>query len=180
MAIIVKILQNTEQDACVKVKADSSGGTATITREMLCYHPKLHSCTPSTEPVDRFQDYDPEKSILTIRTMQWSGYSQDNGQGRLYRGNTLDLEHTIASFCVGDTCQYEFLGQEMVAEREYDNEDITVELSGEITMWIKLRKINFSNYSGEDAYYGVYEDNTRLGPKQSYQDQLDQVFGDKP
>lgn len=179
MAIIVKILQNSEQDACVKVKADSSGGTAKITKEMLCYRPKLHSCTPSTDSVDRFQDFD-EKSIMTIRTMQWSGYTQEGGSGRIYRGDTLDLEHQIMSFCVGDTCQYEFLGQEMVADREYDLDDFTVELAGEMTLWIKLRKQNFKNYSGETAYYGVYEDDTRLGPKEQYQQQLEQAFGDKP
>lgn len=176
MAIIVKILQNSEQDACIKVKSDASGGTFTLTKEMLCYRPKIHTCAISTDQQDRFQNFN-EKSVFTLRTMQWSGYTQEGGHGRIYRSATQDLEHEIASFCVGDTCQYEFMGQEMVADGEYDNEDMTFVLEGEITMWIKLRKTNFINYSGEYADYGVYEDETKLGPKDSYSEQLKQVFG---
>ena len=81
------------------------------------------------------------------------------------------------SFCVGDTCQYEFMGQEMVADTEYDNENMTVVLEGEMTLWIKIRKTNFKNYSGEYAWYGQYEDETKLGPKDEYKEQLKQVFG---
>ena len=176
MAIIVKILQNGEQDACIKVKSDSAGGSATITKEMLCYRPVIHTATPSTDQKDRFQDYD-EKSLFSIRSMQWSGYTQENSHGRIYRSDTQDLEHEIMSFCVGDTCQYEFMGQEMVADTEYDNENMTIVLEGEMTLWIKIRKTNFKNYSGEYAWYGQYEDETKLGPKDEYKEQLKQVFG---
>ena len=178
MAIIVKILQNSEQDACIKVKSDSAGGTITIPKEDFCYriNPNDHSGNLVKDPKYRFQDSN-EKSLVTIRSMQWSGYTQENSHGRIYRGTTLDLEHEIMSFCVGDTCQYEFMGQEMVADSEYGTDDLTVELQGEMTLWIKLRKTNFVNYSGEYAWYGQYEDETKLGPKDEYAEQLKQVFG---
>lgn len=176
MAILVKILQNSEQNACIKIKSDSSGGSVTITKDMLCYRPKMYTCTPSTDAKDRFQDYD-EKTEFTIRVMQWSGYTQENSRGRIYRTATQDLEHQITCFCVGDTCQYEFMGQEMAPECEYSNEDMTVILEGEMTVWIKLRKTGFIHYSGEYADYGQYEDESKLGPKDEYMDQLEQVFG---
>lgn len=174
--IIVKLLQNTEQDTCIKIKTDTAGGQITITKEMLCYRPKLHSCTPSTDEKDRFQDYT-DQSTFHIRNMQWSGYAQGVG-GRVYRGSTLDLEHMIMSFCVGDTCQYEMMGQELAPEREYDQDDLTFDIGGEMTIWLKLRKSGFKNYGDETAYYGAYEDNTRLGPKEQYEQQLKQAFGE--
>lgn len=178
MAIIVKILQNSEQDACVKVKSDSAGGTISLTKDDLCYRadPNDYSGKIVKDERRRFQNFS-DKSLITIRSMQWSGYTQEDSHGRIYRGDTLDLEHEVMSFCVGDTCQYEFMGQEMVADGEYGNENLTIELKGEMTVWIKLRKTNFANYSGEYAWYGQYEDDSKFGPKDEYAAQLKQVFG---
>jgi len=164
MAAIIKILQNSEQDATIKVKTDSSGGSATITKEMLCYRPKPHSCEPSTDAKDRFQDFN-ERSCFSIRAAQWGSRSQDGTGGVIYRSDTHDLEHEITAFCAGDTCQYDFLGQDLPADCEYDNEDMTVEIEGELTMYLRLRKTGFINYAGEYATYGAFEDDTKLGPK---------------
>lgn len=143
MAVIVKVLRNAKESACVKIKSDTSGGTAQITKEMLCYKPQVESCTIDTsDQQSRFGNYD-DKSSMYIRGAQWCGFSQDGSGARIYRGSTLDLEHLVISCCVGDTCQCEFYGQEMPADWEYQHEDITVECHGEMIIWLNLRKSNF-------------------------------------
>lgn len=170
MTVLIKVLQNTEQDACIKIKSDSSGGSATLTREMLCYKPAPQTMTIDTSDAStRFQDVDDRRSGFTIRTAQWSGTVQDGSNIKIYRGDTQDLEHLIAAMCVGDTCQYEFMGQEMCCENEYDRMDMTFVVNGEIVMWLKIRKSQFKSYAGEYASYGAYEDDTKLGPNDRYQ-----------
>lgn len=163
MATIVKILKNTELDAAIKVKSDSSGGEAIITKEMLCYKPDDESCAPGVGY--KFQDIT-DRSYMLVTDMHWSGFNQD-GHGRMFRGGD-DLEHQIMAFCVGDTCQLDMQGQDAVPECEYRKEDIKFVLEGEMSLWLRIRKRNFANYSAEYASYGVYEDDTKRGPKDGY------------
>lgn len=146
MTVIVKVLRNTKDSAFVKIKSDVNGGTAQITKEMLCYLPQTESFViDMSDQKTRFGDYNDNSSIY-IRGAQWSGFSQEGAGARIYRGLTLDLEHLVISCCVGDTCQCEFYGQEMPADWEYKHEDITVECHGEMVIWLNLRKSNFSHY----------------------------------
>lgn len=167
MAAVIKVLKNSELEAIIKVKSDSEGGTVKLTKEMLCYRPQPFTCViDESDMKQRFEDVG-DRSEIAILAMQWSGFSQE-GAGRIYRGDTLDLEHQVASFCVGDTCQYEFLGDEMVSEHEYSRDDLTFELKGEVTVWVKLRKYRFVHYSGEYATYGAFEDDSQRGPYDRY------------
>ncbi len=168
MAILAKVLKNTELDAVLKIKSDKDGGSITITKEMLCYRPADQRCVIDDKSI-RFQDY-VDKSSMSIVCMEWAGYTQD-GSGRLYRGGK-DLEHTIATFCVGDTCQGDFQGQEMTPDIEYNRENLEFEFVGEITLWIRLRKRDFKNYAGEYATYGAFEDDSKRGPVKWYEDLL--------
>ncbi len=54
-----------------------------------------------------------------------------------------------------------------------------------MSLWLRIRKRNFANYSAEYASYGVYEDDTKRGPKDGYdngepQQQNDRMLIDPP
>lgn len=163
MAAIVKVLRNTELDASIKIKTDGDA-TAVITKEMLCFKPDPITCKiDETNESSRFQQLKPT-SGLNILKMQWSGKSQE-GHAVIYRGPTHDLEHQIMSVCVGDTCQFDLEGQDHTPDVEYYQDDIEFEITGSVTFYIRLRKVDYNHFAGEYGDYGAYEDDNVLGPK---------------
>ena len=167
MAVIVKLLRNTELTTTIKIKSDAQGGQVDVTKELLCFKPEKGSC--KSDESQRFQEVT-DKSEFNILSMQWAGHNQE-GSGRLYRGGT-DLEHEIMSFCVGDTCQLDLEGQENAPDIEYNTEDMTFQLTGELTIYLRIRKHFFKNYSGEHASYGAFEDESVPGPAESHKDDV--------
>lgn len=161
MAVIVKLLRNTELTATLKIKSDAQGGQVTVTRDMLCYKPEPVTCKIVNDEKYRFQKVK-ENSDFNIINMQWAGYSQE-GSGRIYRGGTV-LDNEILSFCVGDTCQLDLEGQENAPDIEYNTEDMTFAIKGELTIYMRVRKHHYLNYSGEHASYGAFEDESVPGP----------------
>lgn len=159
MTAEIKLLQNNENEAHIKIKNESGDDTTTLKLSKLVYKPKTDdfSFDIDDRPQSKFQDVTDHVNV-SIRAAQWSGTSQD-GNCVIKRGGKF-----VMGFCVGDTCQYEFMGQDMVADQEHANEDITFELHGNITIWMKLRKHGYINHV-ETGTYGVYDNETKVGSK---------------
>lgn len=163
MSVISKLMRNVQLQAHIKIKSDEQGGSVTITKQQLTYKPGKNCQFDSKQ--FKFQDVT-DKSEIDILDMQWSGWTGTNGT--ITRGGQ-DLQHTIAYFTVGDTTQLQLEGQTNICDHEYNRQDITFNLTGPMTIWIRLRKRNFKSYSGQYASYGAFEDDSRRGPYQKYQ-----------
>lgn len=157
MTAEIKLLQNNENEAHIKIKNESGSGTITLELSDLVYKPVTDDFSFEIDRDQQFQDVTDHVNV-SIRAAQWSGTSQD-GNCVIKRGGKF-----VMGFCVGDTCQYEFMGQDMVADQEYADKDIEFDLHGNITIWIKLRKHGYINHV-ETGTYGVYDDETKVGRK---------------
>ena len=163
----LKIIKNTEQEVCIKIVAGESVdevNEVTLDFESLCFKPDQETLAISTEGSDRFQEIDPNFPVtVSMICAQWSGQN-GNCYCNMYRG-VKDFEHKTAVFCVGDTCQLEFDGQEYPSDVEYSTLPLIFEIHGAMTLWVKMRKHGFRNFAGEYATYGAYEDDTKRGAK---------------
>lgn len=160
MAIIKKLLMCTPREAMIKIKSDKGGGTIEVALDELCYRPTKNACDFNKEEKNKFCDFVEGVSTVNPTCMIWAGHTQD-GHGRIYRGSK-DLEHEFTSFCVGDTCQLDMQGDDTTADNEYGTEKFIFELESEVTLWLRVHKLNYRNYN-EIASFGVYDDTEKLG-----------------
>lgn len=164
----IKFIKNTEQELCIKIVAGEAEGEVnkvTLDFEQMCFKPDPETLGISDDESRRFQLIGENIPVTsTLITAQWSGMNS-GCYCNVYRG-TEDFEHKFAVFCVGDTCQLDFDGQEFPADGEYSHLPYIFEIHGPMCIWLKLNKHGFRNFAGEYARYGAFEDDTKRGPKE--------------
>lgn len=161
----LKITKNVELESVLKIVTDERGGKdITVQLDDLCFKPDLRTYTPSKDSKDRFQQL-PEKykATCSILACQWSGKGGESFC-RIYRGSK-DLEHLVATICVGDTCGLDFEGQTLPSDGEYGDLPLIFDITGEMSIWIRVRKLGFNSFSAENARWGAFEDDNVEGPR---------------
>lgn len=165
------LLKNTELEACIKIVTDGDAEVV-ISASELCYKPLPNTFEFSDKPEDQFQQIGAKTPKIQLIHGQWSGVN-GNSNFRLYRGVTdqdMSLATHVLTGCVGDTTQLEFDGQAYCADCELiENPYLIFKITGEMTLWFKLRKRDFESFAGEYATYGAFEDDSKRGPYERYE-----------
>lgn len=175
MGYKIRLLKNTELEACIKIVTDNPVGkkeTIELDKTFLCYKPTAKTFELNKDPANQFQQIGAKVPSLQIIHGQWSGLNGDCNC-RIYRCSDdqeeLTLDNMIMTVCVGDTTQLEFDGQSYCADCELLENKLIFEVDGEMTLWFKLRKRDFESFAGEYATYGAFEDDKRRGPYEQYE-----------
>lgn len=142
MSLTVSIIKLTETDAVVRVAGAAGSATIDLQTDLLA----------STQALDG------STQRVTITGIRWTGELSNlltvtrNGVRIL----TLPTE-------VSDTINFD--GQELPPENTESTSDIVVAQtgSGQVEMYIKLRKVSGYKSKVENTVYGAYDDPTRIG-----------------
>ena len=174
MAAKKVLLKNTELEACIKIVTDGkSTEPEIVTFQMheFCFKPSSNTFKFTVDTANQFQQVGTKNPKLQLIHGQWSGINGDS-HFRLYRGaSTTDrsIDALVMTGCVGDTTQLEFDSQAYCADGELIENPLIFEITGEMTLWFKLRKRDFESFAGEYATYGAFEDDSKRGPYERYE-----------
>ena len=165
------LLKNTELEACIKIVTDGNA-VVTISASDLCYKPLPNTFEFNKEQENQFQQIGTKTPKIQLIHGQWSGLN-GSCNFKLYRGTSesdKSLATQVITGCVGDTTQLEFDSQAYCADCELiENPYLIFDITGEMTIWFKLRKRDFESFAGEYATYGAFEDDGKRGPYEHYE-----------
>jgi len=157
----IAFLSNADLVANIKVHSEN-GGTATLKineelpkgtdQEIPAETQTLVNANQSTV----HKDGSPTNPYATIRHVQWAG--EEGAKIVIKRGG--DIIMTLTGTPQGILT---FEGSPMVAETTNKYDDFVFECSGKYDAWIVIRKYDYEMKAGENAYYGQYEDDERVG-----------------
>jgi hypothetical protein len=142
MALTKSILRMTETEAVVKVAG--AGGTATIDLQ--------------TDLVDNNQAVSGATQTVTITGIRWSGDASNT--------ITIDRNSTRVLTLPTDAADYiAFDGQELPPENTAATNDIVITQvgTGNIELYLKLRKVSGYAPKVETAQFSVYDDTNTVG-----------------